>query len=85
MSGMLAYVLRRLILGTIVIVCLSVMVFLSLHLAPGDPIEVVLRPGHGLTVPMFFRASMGDKDLADVFLAARVLPQAEHEWLASRG
>jgi len=53
-------------------------------IAPGDPIEVVHRPGHGLTVPMFFRASMGDKDLADVFLAAQVLPQVEHEWLASR-
>jgi peptide/nickel transport system permease protein len=44
MSGMLAYVLRRLILGTIVIVCLSVMVFLSLHLAPGDPIDLLVPP-----------------------------------------
>ena len=50
----------------------------------GDAVEVLGRPGHGLTVPMFFRASMGDKDLADVFLAAQVLPQVEHEWLASR-
>jgi MOSC domain-containing protein YiiM len=49
-----------------------------------DPIEVVHRPGHGLTVPMFFRACMGDHDLADVFLEARVLPEVEHEWLASR-
>lgn len=49
-----------------------------------DPIEVVHRPGHGLTVPMFFRASMGDRDLAAVFLDAGVLPEAEHEWLASR-
>jgi len=51
---------------------------------PGDPIEVVHRPGHGLTVPMFFRASMGDKELAEVFLRAEVLPPVEHEWLASR-
>ena len=50
----------------------------------GDPIEVVHRPGHGLTVPMFFRACMGDRDLADVFLEARVLPEVEHEWLVSR-
>jgi MOSC domain-containing protein YiiM len=49
-----------------------------------DPIEVVHRPGHGLTVPMFFRACMGDRDLAGVFLDAGVLPAAEHEWLASR-
>ncbi len=53
-------------------------------IAAGDPIEVVRRPGHGLTVPMFFRAAMGDKELADVFLDARVLPQVEHDWLASR-
>ena len=49
----------------------------------GDPIEVVQRPGHGLTVPMFFRAAMGDRELRQVFLDARVLPEAEHEWLAS--
>lgn len=51
---------------------------------PGDPIEVVLRPGHGLTVPMFFRAAMGDRALAAELLAAQVLPPIEHEWLASR-
>ncbi|WP_207208579.1 MOSC domain-containing protein [Nocardioides oleivorans] len=51
---------------------------------PGDPIEVVHRPGHGLTVPMFFRASMGDRDLAARFLDARILPEVEHEWLAGR-
>lgn len=53
-------------------------------IATGDAIEVVHRPGHGLTVPMFFRAAMGDKAMAAVFLDARVLPQVEHEWLASR-
>ena len=53
-------------------------------IAAGDPIEVVTRPGHGLTVPLFFRAAMGDKDLAGTFLEARVLPQVEHDWLASR-
>lgn len=53
-------------------------------IASGDPIEVVHRPGHGLTVPMLFRAAMGDKEVASVFLAAQVLPQVEHDWLASR-
>ncbi len=51
---------------------------------PGDVIEVVHRPGHDLTVPMFFRVAMGDKEMAAVFLDARVLPQVEHDWLASR-
>lgn len=49
-----------------------------------DPIEVVHRPGHGLRLPMLFRATMGDKELAEVFLGAGVLPEAEHAWLASR-
>ena len=53
-------------------------------IATGDAIEVVHRPGHGLTVPMFFRAAMGDTAMAAVFLDARVLPQVEHDWLASR-
>lgn len=52
--------------------------------AAGDPIEVVHRPGHGLTVPMFFRAAMGDKELAGILLDAEVLPKVEHDWLASR-
>ncbi len=52
---------------------------------PGDPIEVVHRPGHGLTVPMFFLAAMGDRDMAARLLEAQVLPPIEHEWLASRG
>jgi len=51
---------------------------------PGDPIEVVHRPGHGLTVPMFLLAAMGDKDLATLLLDAQILPTIEHEWLASR-
>jgi MOSC domain-containing protein YiiM len=50
----------------------------------GDAVEVVHRPGHGLTVPKFFRAAMGDKGLAAVFLDAKILPQVEHDWLASR-
>ncbi|NYE37377.1 MOSC domain-containing protein YiiM [Nocardioides cavernae] len=48
-----------------------------------DPVEVVHRPGHGLTVPVLFRAVMGERELARVFLEAGILPEAEHEWLAS--
>ena len=51
---------------------------------PGDPIEVVHRPGHGLTVPQLFLAVMGDRDLASQFLAAELLAPAVHERLAAR-
>ncbi|WP_210440165.1 MOSC domain-containing protein [Nocardioides xinjiangensis] len=54
------------------------------RIEPGDPVTVVHRPGHGLTVPMYFRAWMGDQGLAELFLRARVLPRAEHDWLESR-
>lgn len=50
----------------------------------GDPIEVVERPGHDVTVPMVFRALMGDRDLSRQVLAAEVLWAEEHEWLAAR-
>ena len=50
----------------------------------GDPVEVVERPGHGLTLPMYFRALMGDRALAATFLASGLLPQVEHDWLARR-
>jgi MOSC domain-containing protein YiiM len=53
-------------------------------IAPGDAIEVVHRPGHGLTVPMAFRALMGDRGVAAVLLDAQVLPPIEHDWLAAR-
>ena len=51
---------------------------------PGDPIDVVHRPGHGLTVPLVFRAVMGDADLAARVLDAGVLAPVHHDWLASR-
>lgn len=51
---------------------------------PDDPIEVVVRPGHGLTVPLYFRACMGDRELAAQFLESGVLPAVEHDWLAAR-
>lgn len=51
---------------------------------PGDPIEVVERPDHELTVPMLFRAAMGDRDHARLFLDSGVLRPAEHDWLVGR-
>ncbi len=51
---------------------------------PGDTIDVVHRPDHGLTVPLFFVAAMGDREAARRILAAGVLRPVEHEWLAAR-
>lgn len=51
---------------------------------PGDPVEVVERPDHDLTVPTVFVAAMGDRDAARRVLEARVLRSAEHAWLAGR-
>ena len=43
----------------------------------GDPVEVVSRPGHGVTVPEVFRAFMGDLDAAERVLAADCLVEQE--------
>ena len=43
---------------------------------PGDEISVAWRPGHGFTVPMAFRAWMGDRDLARELLDADALAPA---------
>lgn len=51
---------------------------------PGDPVEVVHRPGHGLTVPLLFLAAMGDRDLGARFLESGLLAPPEHAWLAAR-
>lgn len=42
---MLPYALRRLLHGAFVIVGVSIVVFLLLHLSPGDPAQLVLRQG----------------------------------------
>ncbi len=44
----------------------------------GDPIEVVSRPDHGITVPETFRAFMGDLDAARAVIAGRVLNPVDH-------
>lgn len=50
----------------------------------GDGIEVLSRPGHGITVPEVFRAFMGDRELARRVLAGRVMPDKEHAKLATK-
>jgi len=51
---------------------------------PDDGIEVLSRPGHGITVPEVFRALMGDRELAHKVLSGRVLPDKDHEKLAKK-
>ncbi len=41
---MIAYVIRRLLIASTVILGVSVLVFLALHLAPGDPVDMFLSP-----------------------------------------
>lgn len=51
---------------------------------PGDGIQVAWRPGHGVTVPMAFRAWMGDVDLAREVVASGVLPERDHRELEDK-
>jgi MOSC domain-containing protein YiiM len=50
----------------------------------GDRVEVVGRPGHGITVPMTFRAFTGDLELAELVLAAGCLVEVEAAELRER-
>lgn len=50
----------------------------------GDPVTVTERPAHGLTLPMVFRAFMGDLDLADRVLSEGVLGPDDQEALERR-
>ncbi|MDT0213496.1 MOSC domain-containing protein [Rothia sp. ARF10] len=51
---------------------------------PGDEIRVAWRPGHGITVPMAFRAWMGDVDMAREVVAAGVLPDRDQRDLEGK-
>jgi MOSC domain-containing protein YiiM len=51
---------------------------------PGDPVEVESRPDHGVTVPMLFRAGMGDRALGREILDAAPLHPVTREWLEGR-
>jgi MOSC domain-containing protein YiiM len=53
-------------------------------IAVGDPVEVVHRPDHSVTVPRVFRAVQGDRAEAEAVLAAEVLHPDDHDWLARR-
>lgn len=51
---------------------------------PGDPVEVESRPDHDVTVPMLFRAGMGDRALGRRILDTVDLRPATREWLAHK-
>lgn len=50
---------------------------------PGDRVEVLERPDHGIDVPTAFRAFSGDLDAAERVLAAGCLDPAHHDDLAA--
>ena len=50
----------------------------------GDAVEVLDRPGHGITVPEVFRAFTGDAGQAERVLAAGILGEEDHRWLEER-
>lgn len=54
------------------------------RLRRGDRIDVVERPHHEVTVPMVFRAFMGDLELAGQVLERRVLSPDDHAALERR-
>lgn len=45
---------------------------------PGDPVEVLHRPAHGIDLVTVFRAFTGDRDTAAWVLASGALPAVEH-------
>jgi MOSC domain-containing protein YiiM len=51
---------------------------------PGDEIQVVWRPGHGVTVPDVFRALMGDRELARELVGRGVLNAQGHAELEAK-
>jgi MOSC domain-containing protein YiiM len=59
------------------------------QLSAGDPIVVLDRPGHGLTIEQAFRALTGDHSLAPLLVAAPELPvearARAQRWLAAAG
>jgi MOSC domain-containing protein YiiM len=53
-------------------------------LGAGDPIEVVDRPGHGVTIGLFAEAFLGDRGLLDGLLAADALSPSWRTWIRER-
>ncbi len=56
MSPTLRYTLRRLVTGAAMLVALSLLVFLLLRAAPGDPVDAYVNPS----------AAMSAQDMADL-------------------
>ncbi|HEU5271337.1 MAG TPA: MOSC domain-containing protein [Jatrophihabitans sp.] len=54
------------------------------QLSAGDPITVLDRPSHGLTIAQTFRALTGEHSLAPLLLAAPELPAEAREWAQRR-
>ncbi|MFI7641140.1 MOSC domain-containing protein [Nonomuraea sp. NPDC049400] len=50
----------------------------------GDPVEIVHRPGHDVTVALVFRAMTLEPDLLTQLLAADALPQEDRELVRRR-
>ena len=50
----------------------------------GDVVEVLARPGHGLTVPEVFRGFTGDDEVAARVLSQGVLDAEDQAWLERR-
>ena len=53
-------------------------------LGAGDLIEVVDRPGHGVTIGLFAEAFLGDRGLLDELLAADALSETWRTWIDER-
>ena len=55
-----------------------------MHDRPGDPVEVLWRPDHGVTIAMLFRALTTERSLApDVLAAAEFMEPSLRDQLGS--
>lgn len=54
------------------------------HVEAGAELEVVHRPDHGVTVAMFFRAAMGERDLVEQVASIPDLSPGDAAWLRGR-
>ena len=50
----------------------------------GDPVEIVHRPDHDVTVALAFRASTLEPDLLPKLLVADALPEEDKDWVRRR-
>jgi len=52
MFTVISYILRRILIGIIIVFAVITTVFFSMRLLPGDPIDVMFPPGSGITTEM---------------------------------